>query len=67
VALKTTCIKNVKFKILKIWTGCQHVGYSYYRENLNWATQNLDWAKLFLSTSPVALSRMCWGVHNCLE
>jgi len=27
VALRTTCIKNVKFKIFKIRTGCQYVGY----------------------------------------
>jgi len=35
VALRTTCIKNVKFKILKIGTGFQYVGYFYYSENLN--------------------------------
>jgi len=22
---------------------------------------------LFLSTSPMALSRVCWGVYNCLK
>jgi len=22
---------------------------------------------LFLSTSPIASSRVCWGVYNCLE
>jgi len=27
VALKTTCIKNVKFEIIKTRTGCQCVGY----------------------------------------
>jgi len=37
VALKTNCIKNVKFRITKIRTGCQYVGYFYYSENLNWA------------------------------
>jgi len=41
VALRTTCIKNVKFKIIKIRTSCQYIGYFYYSENLNWATQNL--------------------------
>ena len=41
VALKATCIKNVKFKIIKIRTGCQYVGFFYYSENLNWAAQNL--------------------------
>ena len=40
VALKTTCIKNVKFKIIKIRTGCQDVGYLYYSKNLNWSTKN---------------------------
>jgi len=35
LALKTTCIKNVNFKIIKIRTGCQYVGYLYYCENLN--------------------------------
>jgi len=34
------CIKHVKFKIIKIRTGCQYVGYSYYSANLNWAAQN---------------------------
>jgi len=41
MALKTTCIKNVKLKIIKIRTGCQYVGYLYYSENLNWAAQSL--------------------------
>jgi len=40
VALTTTYIKNVKFKIVKIKTGYQHVGYLYYGESLNWAAQN---------------------------
>jgi len=40
VALRTTCIKNVNFKIIKTRTGCQCVGYFYYSENLNWAAQN---------------------------
>ena len=35
-----TCIKNVKFKVIKIKKGCQYVGYFYYSENLNWAAQN---------------------------
>jgi len=26
VSLRTTCIKNVKFKIIKVRTGCQYVG-----------------------------------------
>jgi len=42
VALKTTCIKNVKFKLIKIRTGCHYIGYFYYSENLNWAAQNLQ-------------------------
>jgi len=37
VALRITCIKNVKFKIIKIKIGCQYVGYLYYSKNLNWA------------------------------
>jgi len=41
VALKTTSIKNVKFKVIKISTGCQYVGYFHYSENLNWAAQSL--------------------------
>ena len=41
VALRTTCTKNVKFKIIKIRTGCQYVGYFYCSEILNWAVQNL--------------------------
>jgi len=37
VALKTTCIKNVNFMIVKIRTGYQNIGYFYYGKNLNWA------------------------------
>jgi len=37
VALKTTCIKNIKFKIIKIRTGSQYIGYFCCSENLNWA------------------------------
>jgi len=36
-----TCIKNIKFKIIKIRTGCQYVGYLHNSENLNWAAPNL--------------------------
>ena len=36
MALRTTCIKNVKLKIIKIRTGYQNVCF-YYSENLNWA------------------------------
>jgi len=41
VALRTTCVKNAKFKVIKIRTGCQYVGYFYYSGNLNWTAQNL--------------------------
>jgi len=41
MSLRTTCIENVKLKIVKIRTGCQYVGCFYYSENLNWAAQNL--------------------------
>jgi len=41
VALRITCIKNVKFNIIKIRTGCEYVRYFYYAENLNWAVQKL--------------------------
>ena len=27
VAVRTIHIKNVKFRIFKLWTGCQYVGY----------------------------------------
>jgi len=37
VALRNTCIKNVKLNIIKTRTGCQYVGNFYYSENLNWA------------------------------
>jgi len=39
-ALRTTSIKNVKFKFIKSRTGCQYIGYSYSVVNLNWAAQN---------------------------
>jgi len=37
VALRTTCIKTVKSKSIKIRKSCQYVGYFYYSDNLNWA------------------------------
>jgi len=37
VALRTTCIKNVESKIIKIRTGCKYVGYCYYSGRLNCA------------------------------
>jgi len=40
VALSTSCIKNIKLKIIEIKTGCQYSWYFYYSENLNWAAQN---------------------------
>jgi len=46
VALRTTGIKNVKFKIIKIRTGCEYAGYFYCTENLNWAAQNLRLARM---------------------
>jgi len=49
VALKTTWIK---FKIIKIRTGCQYVGYFYYSENLNWAVDGPrvghSWSMFFI-------------------
>jgi len=41
VVLSTTCIKNVKFEIIKVRASCEYVEYFYYSENLNWAAQNL--------------------------
>jgi len=32
MALRTTCIKNVKLKIIKLRTACQYVDYFYYGE-----------------------------------
>jgi len=40
LALRSTSIKNVKFKIIKSRTGCQYVGYFYSSVKLNWAAQN---------------------------
>jgi len=37
VALRATCIKNVKYKIIKIRTGCPNVGYLNSRKNVNCA------------------------------
>jgi len=44
VALRTTYINIVKFKIIKLRTGCEHVVYFYCSENLNWAAQTFHWA-----------------------
>jgi len=39
-ACSTDCIKNVKFKVITIRTGCHYVGCLCYSENLNWAAEN---------------------------
>jgi len=39
--ITATCIKNAKFKMIKIRTGCQCVGYFYYSKRLNWTAQIL--------------------------
>jgi len=36
--------QKCQFKIIKIRTGCQYVGYLCYSENLSWATQTFNWA-----------------------
>ena len=48
VALRTTYIQNVKFKVIKVRTCCQYVGYLYHSETLNWphAARGLDTAAL---------------------
>jgi len=40
VALKTSRIKNVRSKVIKITTDCQNIGYFYHSNNLNCAAQN---------------------------
>jgi len=41
VALRTTYIKSVKLKIIKMQISCQYVDYLCYSENLSWVAQNL--------------------------
>jgi len=38
---ETTCINNVKFKVIKMRKDFQFVGCFYYSENINWAAQIL--------------------------
>jgi len=71
VVLRTTCIKNVKLKIIKTRTGCQYVGYFYYSKSLNWAAENprldrgLDVAVLSQMKIPNLKDSLClgWGDH----
>jgi len=44
--LRTICIKNVKFKIITIRTGCQYVGYFYYSENKLGRMRPAGWTKV---------------------
>ena len=37
MVLRTTCIKNIKFKVIKTRIGYQYIGYFYYSVSLNWA------------------------------
>jgi len=55
VALRTTCIHNIKFKIIKLRTGCEYVEYFYCSENLSWTAQTFNWA----ACGP-------WFGHSCL-
>ena len=57
VVLKTICIKNVKFKIIKI-TGCQYMGYFNYSETKLGRTK--------LLTGPHAAHGPRVG-HSCLN
>jgi len=65
VTLTTTCIKNVKFKIIKIRTGYQYVGYFYYSEILNWVAcgPRIERSWSSLSTNGVAWEHLFfkWG------
>jgi len=40
LALRTTSIKNVTFKIIKTRTSSPYLGYFYYSVNLNWTAQS---------------------------
>jgi len=67
VALKTTCIKNVKFQIIKIRIGYQKI-YFYYSENLNWAARNLQTGPHAARTLDTAVLKPCFvGYCVCLN
>jgi len=69
VALRTTCIKNVKLKFIKIRTGCQYVGYFHCSWNLNWVAQNLWLGRMArrLDTAELDNSLHCFLVTCLLE
>jgi len=46
VVLRTTCIKNVKFEIINIRTGCQYLGYLYCKENIRLGSMRPDSCRL---------------------
>jgi len=60
MALKTTCIKNVRFKIIEISTGshCRYVGYFYYNENLKLSCRLYKTSLVLAACSPRV-------GHNC--
>ena len=41
-------IKNIKFKIIRIWTG-----HSFHSENLNWATQKFWMGRMRLDIAAI--------------
>jgi len=52
LVLRTTCIKYIKFKIIKTRAGYEWVEYFYYSENLDWAAcglRALSWIYLVYS------------------
>jgi len=61
VALKTTCIKNVKLKIVQIRTGCRYIRHFNHSQNLNWAAQSLRLGHM----QPTGCGLNIAGLHGC--
>jgi len=70
VALRTTCIQNVTFQIIKIRAGFQYVGYFCYSETLNWAAQNFRLGRMRpvgCELDIAALAGVQWDEHKKVQ
>jgi len=68
MALKITCIKNVKFKIIKIKTGCQYIENFHCCENPKVGRTNLRLGHMWPigCRLDIAGLKVCSSLVNCL-
>jgi len=66
VALRTTCTKNVKLKIIKIRTGCQHVLPPQQKPNLD-CTKPSTRSHVAHGLDIAVITLQIFGFHRCIS